>query len=94
MEFKYNGKRPVYSQLVDVWRKEIKNNYHPNDKLLSGREILRKYAVSRNTVREALSELENIGYIYRQRGKGTFVANMIDYTQKIGDEYSFTEQMK
>lgn len=94
MEFKYNEKRPVYSQLVDVLRKEIKNNYQPNDKLLSEREIMRKYAVSRNTVREALSELENIGYIYRQRGKGTFVANMIDYTQKIGDEYSFTEQMK
>lgn len=38
MEFKYNEKRPVYSQLVDVLRKEIKNNYQPNDKLLSERE--------------------------------------------------------
>ena len=42
-------------------RKQIKNNYKPNDKLLSEREIMRKYEVSRNTVREALSELENIG---------------------------------
>ncbi|KAF0507400.1 GntR family transcriptional regulator [Pediococcus pentosaceus] len=94
MGFNYNEKQPVYGQLVDELRKQIKNNYKPNDKLLSEREIMRKYEVSRNTVREALSELENIGYIYRQHGKGTFVASWMDDTTKIGDEYSFTEQMK
>lgn len=94
MGFKYNEKQPVYEQLVDALREQIKQNYKPNDKLLSEREIMKRYAVSRNTVREALSELEHIGYIYRQHGKGTFVANMADNTAKIGDEYSFSEQMK
>jgi GntR family transcriptional regulator len=94
MAFKYNEKQPVYGQLMDALREQIKNNYKPNDKLLSEREIMKKYEVSRNTVREALSELEHIGYIYRQHGKGTFVANITDDTARIGDEYSFSEQMK
>ena len=94
MGFEYNNKRPVYEQLADALRNEIKQNCRPNDKLLSEREIMKKYEVSRNTVREALSELENIGYIYRQHGKGTFVANMAKKTAELGNEYSFTEQMK
>ena len=94
MEFKYNEKQPVYKQLSDALREQIKKNYKPNDKLLSEREIMKRYKVSRNTVREALNELEHIGYIYRQHGKGTFVANMASNTTKIGEEYSFSEQMK
>ncbi|MHC3413889.1 GntR family transcriptional regulator, partial [Pediococcus pentosaceus] len=43
MGFNYNEKQPVYGQLVDELRKQIKNNYKPNDKLLSEREIMRKY---------------------------------------------------
>lgn len=64
MTFDYNQKQPVYEQLVDELRKSIKENYQPNDKLLSEREIMKKYSVSRNTVRQALNELEIIGYIY------------------------------
>lgn len=94
MTFDYNQKQPVYEQLVDELRKSIKENYQPNDKLLSEREIMKRYSVSRNTVRQALNELEIIGYIYRQHGKGTFVANWATNNSKIGDEYSFTEQMK
>jgi len=37
-------------------------------------ELTRIHKVSRNTVRHALSQLEASNYIWRQRGKGTFVA--------------------
>lgn len=57
----------------------IKNNidsglWAPEDKILSEPEISRKFNISRNTIRQAMKELEVAGYLYRIRGKGTFVA--------------------
>lgn len=47
-------------------------------------ELAQEFNVSRNTVRQALNELENAGYLLRQRGKGTFVRdNGIKQSQKI-----------
>jgi len=46
-----------------------------NKRLPSEAEIGAEYSVSRSVVRQALLELERGGFIYRQRGKGTFVAD-------------------
>ncbi|GEP19268.1 GntR family transcriptional regulator [Pediococcus argentinicus] len=94
MELKSAKNQPLYEQLVDRLRKNIKNNYKANDKLPSEREIMRMYSVSRNTVRQAFNELEILGFIYRKHGKGTFVAKLVENPTSLGDEYSFTEQMK
>mgnify|MGYP003422710141 CR=1 FL=1 len=39
----------------------------------SERELIELFDVSRITVRKAVSELENEGYLYKIQGKGTFV---------------------
>lgn len=66
---------PYYLQLADALRAEIKQNGAPGGYALpSENELLKKYRVSRATVRSALSALEREGFIYRQRGKGSFVA--------------------
>ncbi|MCE5198955.1 GntR family transcriptional regulator [bacterium] len=46
----------------------------PHDKLPSRNELIRDYDVSEITVRKAIDELTNEGYVYRTHGKGTFVA--------------------
>ncbi|EST89716.1 MULTISPECIES: GntR family transcriptional regulator [Vagococcus] len=89
-----NSATPFYNQLVDILLEEIDTKLKPNDKMMSEREICTKYDVSRTTVRQALSELENMGYIYKRPGKGTFVATLNRDKENLMDFYSFTEQMR
>jgi len=66
---------PKYILLKEEIRKLIKEKHlKPHDKLLSRNELVRDYDVSEITVRKAIDELTNEGYVYRIHGKGTFVA--------------------
>lgn len=67
-------KRPLYLQLTDALLKQIVDVYQADDKLPTEMELCDEYAVSRTTVRLAMSELERRGNIYRIQGKGSFVA--------------------
>lgn len=87
-------KQPLYDQLVDLLKEQIENNLQPHDMLPSERELSEKYGLSRTTVRLAMQELEKMGYIYRQHGKGTFVSSINQETTNLTGGYSFTDQMK
>ncbi|AIM24554.1 GntR family transcriptional regulator [Melissococcus plutonius] len=87
-------KNTLYCQLVDTLKNQINNELVPHSKLLSEREISKKYGVSRMTVRLALNELEQMGYVYKQHGKGTFVSDLKGNISDISQAYSFTEQMR
>ena len=49
----------------------------PGESLPAERDLAARYAVSRDTVREAIRELADTGYLVRRRGRygGTFVAD-------------------
>lgn len=85
---------PLYNQLVTLLIDYIKTSLTENEKMLSEREICDKYNVSRTTVRAALSELEETGFIYKRHGKGTFVSGLWKEMKNLSNAFSFTEQMK
>lgn len=84
----------MYFQIEEDLKKYIENNgLKVGDKLPSEKELMEKYKASRITVRRALQELEQEGYINKIQGKGTFVAgpriqNQLSYLS------SFTEDMQ
>lgn len=66
---------PKYLQLFSILRSKIENQeWEPNQMIPSERELEETYKISRTTIRQGLSRLQNYGYIYREIGKGTFVA--------------------
>jgi GntR family transcriptional regulator len=84
---------PLYLQLMDILIEEMENNLHEHEQLPSEREICNKYDVSRTTVRQAITELERDGLIYKVHGKGTYVSPK-KVKQDLVKFYSFTEEMK
>jgi len=67
-----NSPIPLYHQLKEIL-KEIIAHQAPHTPLPSETELSVHFSISRPTIRQALTELVNEGYIYRSKGKGTFV---------------------
>jgi GntR family transcriptional regulator len=67
---------PLYFQLATLIGREITGGRWPaGAQIASEPELCETLGVSRITVREALSRLEQEGLITRERGKGSFVAD-------------------
>ena len=89
-----HSKLPYYQQLYEILRQKIiLGEWKPGDMIPTESELIGTYQVSRNTVRQVLDILVNEGYIYRHRGKGTFIAHptLEQTTSRI---ISFTEDMR
>lgn len=66
---------PLYQQLVQTLVAQINNNeLQPGARVPSERELAEKMNVSRTTARLALDELVASGVVYREQGRGTYVA--------------------
>ncbi len=68
------GAMPLYSQLEEAIKQEIiSGRLAFGEKLPSENEFVRELGLSRMTVRSALSDLENDGFVRKLHGKGSFV---------------------
>lgn len=79
-----NNSAPKYHQLKEYLKNQItRGDLLPGEKLTSENTLARQFNLSRHTVRQALGELENEGYIYREKGRGTFCSRPKTNAQSI-----------
>jgi len=89
-----SSKLPLYHQLYQILRGDIvRGEWQPGDMIPPESELIEQYQLSRTTVRQVLDMLSNEGLIYRQQGRGTFVAHPT-VEQALVRIISFTEDMR
>jgi GntR family phosphonate transport system transcriptional regulator len=87
------GSIPVYRQISQMLRQEIRNFYEAGDVLPTEADLSQRFNVNRHTLRRAVDELVTEGMVERRHGKGVFVlAPAIDYA--IGSRTRFTENIE
>ena len=75
---------PKYFQLQTWLQDRIEQGYYKtNEKIPTENELVKLSGLSRATVRHALKNLENIGYIIRKKRVGSFVKKVEDQTNNI-----------
>ena len=89
-----SAKERLHIQLKEIIIGEIKNGNYEKDAIIpTEKEFIEDYQISRTTVRQAITELVQEGWLYRVKSKGTFVS-----FPKINHNFmqtleSFNEQM-
>ncbi|WP_085523813.1 GntR family transcriptional regulator [Tuberibacillus sp. Marseille-P3662] len=89
-----NSPVPIYFQIEEYIKSLVDNNQLKiGETIPSEREFTEQFNVSRMTVRQAITNLVNQGYLYRIKGRGTFVGEK-KMEQTLHTVTSFTEDMK
>ncbi|WP_078391064.1 GntR family transcriptional regulator [Shouchella patagoniensis] len=84
----------LHAQVKDEIIKRIESGEYPvQSQLPTEAEFCEKFNVSRTTVRQALQQLSQEGFVYRRQGRGTFVAEPKIRTSLSQTVISFNEQL-
>jgi GntR family transcriptional regulator len=85
---------PLYLQVSEGIRELIENQtWRQGEPIPSENELMEMFNVSRNTVRQAVSRLIAMGYLYIEKGKGTFVSKIF-FNHPTDRLLGFSEEMK
>ncbi len=84
---------PTYLAVAGVLARSL-SSAKPGSRLPSENELARTYGLHRQTARAVLQELERRHLVRRVRGRGTFVASLIDYRVGPGAAPSFSETVR
>jgi len=77
---------PKYYQLQKAIRRMVEHKSLKAGELVpSENKLVGEYKVSKNTVRQALTNLVNEGFLYREQGKGTYVSDPAAERRGIGE---------
>ncbi len=88
------GSMPLYAQIAqELEEKILSGEYAPGTIIPSEKQLQEKYMVSRMTVRLAVGDLVNKGYLECMRGIGTIVVYG-KVEENLHQVTSFTEEMK
>lgn len=70
---------PIYYQIKqDIKKSIVSGEFNPGDKIPSENDLSMKFNVSRLTLRQAISQLNQEGFLISKRGIGTFVTTNKD----------------
>ncbi|WP_423920448.1 GntR family transcriptional regulator [Frigoribacterium sp. 2-23] len=86
-----DGAVPKHEQLRRILQQRASDELPAGAMIPSERQLMVEFGVSRITVREAIGQLVNEGWLTRSRGKGTFVAHRA--VQSTLHLASFTDEM-
>lgn len=79
LQLDFGDRRPLYEQIKDKIKKLIITGvFRENEKIPSVRELASSLAINPNTIQKAYKDLENEGYIYSLKAKGSFVSERHD----------------
>lgn len=85
---------PLYFQLKELIMREIKNGSYKNGSMIpTEKELSEMFQISRTTVRQAIAELVQEGWVYRVKSKGTFVSKPKVNQDFIQTLKSFNDQI-
>lgn len=101
MEYQFTNDKPIYLQLMDVFKAGIISGELPEgSRLESVRDLAVAAKVNPNTMQKALSELERLGLIRTERTTGRFITDdkekIAEMKKEIAEEEIsvFLEKMK
>jgi GntR family transcriptional regulator len=78
---------PMYYQIKEVIKNRILNKeYETGQKIPSTLELSKQFKVNHLTVRQAISHLEQEGFLFCKRGSGTFVSRDIKFLNGLSTE--------
>ena len=85
---------PLYFQLKSLLLNAIKHGDYPVDSMIpTEKELSEMFQISRTTVRQAITEMVQEGWLYRIASKGTFVARLKIKQDFIKRLETFNEQI-
>lgn len=84
-----NALLPIYYQIKQAIKNWIiTKEFAPGEKIFSENELAEKFKVSRLTVRQAISQLIQEGFLVSKRGEGTFVTKNENLINSFNLEFS------
>ncbi|MCY8341815.1 GntR family transcriptional regulator [Bacillus haynesii] len=83
MANEFSASKPIYRQIAEqLFKKMIRGEIKPGEKLPSVRELAVQTQVNPNTIQRTYNEMERMGVVETRRGQGTFV---VEHTEVIDD---------
>lgn len=87
INWNFSNDRPIYTQIVEQFKKLIvSGELKPGDKLAGVRDLAGEAEVNPNTMQRALTELERTGLVYSQRTSGRFITEKKDLIHAMKNE--------
>lgn len=92
MEIDKKSVLPLYYQLKEILKEDIDiGKFKPGERIPSENELCDSFKISRNTAKQAIASLVSEGILYREQGKGTFVAEK-KILNGLSEIYSFSKR--